>query len=86
MRKTKTKHRTFHTINPAGDEIFSVNEGLPIVEALEEVSTLLSVALPVVYGVAENSDSDAYAAVYLVKMAKAVIDSVVSGMPIGGMS
>lgn len=79
-----TVSETFFTCGNSGQPLFAVREGLPAMDVLEEVSTLLDAAKDA----AEISASEAeggisgtmWACVYVLTMAKSALDGVVSGM------
>ncbi|WP_460140067.1 DUF3077 domain-containing protein [Pseudomonas sp. S2_E01] len=66
----------FHYCN--NEPLFRVNRGVPIVDALEQVSDLLHLARLLTVDAAYSRDSDrhAWAAHHLTSMSKAVIDDV----------
>lgn len=67
----------FSQFNCAGDTLFSVRAGIPHDDALEQASSLLSIALNSLGQVAQNHDSETAAgAKHLVEMAKALVDAV----------
>lgn len=67
---TVTKSNSFCPISPAKDNLLAVNPGVSASDALEMVSAWLYEARN------SASASDAFAAFYLIDMAKAVIDSI----------
>lgn len=72
----KTAAIPFFKCNAQGDELFSVQAGIPAAAALDHASCLLDA----VCGLLENDDShEAYSALVIVKMAKAAIDAVELG-------
>ncbi|MEX3775400.1 DUF3077 domain-containing protein [Pseudomonas sp. MYb118] len=66
----------FHYCN--NEPLFRVNRGVPVADALEQVSDLLFLAklLAVDAAYAKDSDRHAWAAHHLTSMSKAVIDDV----------
>lgn len=67
----------FSQFNCAGDTLFSVRAGIPHDDALEQASSLLSIALNSLGQVAQDHDSETAAgAKHLVEMAKALVDAV----------
>lgn len=75
MSKIKTSHHAFYpTRDCVEDDLFSVNPGINVVTALENASCFLDVAR------ADCSEKEAYAAAYLVDMAKAIVDSVIKSI------
>lgn len=72
---------SFFPCNSDQTELFSVQTGVPALNALQMASTFLDVARDSAYqaGVSCN-DNSANAAAYLVAMAKAVIDSVIESI------
>lgn len=61
--------------------LFSVNEGMSIIVALEHASTLLACvdSLAVTIGDGNAQGSEAYAIQYLSEMAKALVDACAAG-------
>ena len=79
-RKVVTSGLSFFPCNRAQVNLFSVQAGVPVVDALETASAFLGVALDAVRKAADSSDfNSANAADYLITMAKAVIDSIERG-------
>lgn len=75
----ETNTHAFCSINPAGQMLFAVNDGVPLVEALEMAQCYLSAARAITAQTADSLDSgEAFGAHYLVEMAAAVLDSAVS--------
>ena len=66
----------FHYCN--NEPLFRVNRGVPVVDALEQVSDLLHLARLLTVDAAYSRDSDrhAWAAHHLTSMSKAVVDDV----------
>lgn len=72
----KTVASPFFRCNAEGDDLFSVQAGIPAAAALQSVSCLLAAAC----GLLEDEDShEAYGAWVIIKMAKAAIDAVELG-------
>lgn len=60
---------------------FDVRPGVPSSEALEQASLYLASAYDMASSIAQTADGDgAWAVVYLIEMAKAVVDSVTAGL------
>jgi len=71
---------SFFPYNMASDTLFSVNAGVPAIDALETVSSFLDVARDAARKCgASSNDNSAYAADNLITMAKALVDSVLAG-------
>lgn len=62
---------SFHPINAKGDDLFSVNAGVPVADALIAAKCFLSSALEVATDEATTDKS--WAVVHLIKMAQAVV-------------
>lgn len=69
-----TRNYQFLRCNSANQQLFAVQEGVPAADALSESSWILASVVSLLGGI-EDSD-EVYAALYLVRMAKAVVDSV----------
>jgi hypothetical protein len=69
----------FSRIAPLQPYLFQVNSGVPINDALEQASLLLSATYAMAQEVVllDGADEGTWAMVYLVEAAKAVVDSVV---------
>ena len=77
---------TFSTCGSQGRELFRVNSGVPILEAMEHASILLHCAKVLSLDAAleaEGGERYAWASHYLGEMGKAVIDDLTQGM-LGG--
>jgi hypothetical protein len=75
----KTHFTRFFTCNANQDALFSVNAGLPADEALEQAACFLASALSVMNEANVYDDSSSgFAALYLVEMAQAVVNSAIS--------
>lgn len=70
----------FFSCNPEQERLFSVCEGVSILDALNQVSCFLASA----QSAAESADGgDAgliWAAAYLIEMSKSIVDSAISGL------
>lgn len=75
----QTEAQEFHTTGTAS--LFTVQAGLPIVDALEQASNLLECvrSLSLTVATEMGNGGEAFAAQYLAEMAKALIDACVSG-------
>lgn len=51
-----TVHRDFCRVNPDGDKIFSVRGGVPLSDAFDKLSALLSSSISTVEAVADTDD------------------------------
>lgn len=76
---------TFATCGSQGRELFRVNPGVPILEAMEHASLLLYCAKALSLDAALEVDGECYAwaSHYLGEMGKAVIDDLTQGMQRG---
>lgn len=72
----KTVNYTFFPCNTARQYLFAVQPGIPGEDALSESSCILSTVVSLLRGI--DDSEEAQAALYLVQMAKAAIDSVVA--------
>lgn len=72
----KTISSPFFKCNDQGDELFSVQVGIPAVAALQNASCLLDTAAGLMTDMASH---EAYSAWVLITMAKAAIDAVEVG-------
>lgn len=73
-----TAQHPFFSCNIRDDLLFSVRAGIPANDALEQASSFLAAAGSTVYQVAEKVGGEsAYAAGYLVEMAKAIVDAAI---------
>ncbi|MDZ4077196.1 MULTISPECIES: DUF3077 domain-containing protein [Hydrocarboniphaga] len=78
----------FHQVNPEETKLFTVRPGVPASDALEAASCFMDVALSLCKGIGSLSDDDvragmacdlrqtAFASLFLLEMAKAVVDSI----------
>ncbi len=72
---------SFFSCNSDQTNLFSVQPGVPVLNALQMASTFLSVAHGSACQADEScADNSGNAAAYLVTMAKAVIDSIIKGV------
>ncbi|MCU1741695.1 MULTISPECIES: DUF3077 domain-containing protein [Pseudomonas] len=73
---------TFSQCGSQGRELFRVNPGVPMLEAMEHASLLLYCAKALSLDAALESDGERYAwaSHYLGEMGKAVIDDLTQGM------
>ncbi len=85
MRKTKTMLQTFHPDSPGGQDLFSVQPGVSVIDALEQASAFLASAISIIYD-AEPDSSNVFGAAYLAEMAKGVVDACISGLMKGDKS
>ena len=79
----KTKAYPFHAINPGGDKLFSVQQGIGIEDTLEAAGDFLAASIDILYKSSPES-SDVYGAIYLAEMAKAAIEACIVDMAKGG--
>ncbi|MER2099652.1 MAG: DUF3077 domain-containing protein [Pseudomonas qingdaonensis] len=72
----------FSTIDPQAGELFSVNPGVCVEDALEHASCLMNCVnqLTLLGATEENPGATIWAAHYLGEMAKAIIDDVATGL------
>ena len=76
-----TVQRAFYSTGPTTGPLFDVRAGVPVLVSLEQASCFLGAVYQTLQDTAEEPNSDViYGAAYLTEMAKAVIDSVVSGL------
>jgi hypothetical protein len=77
---TSVQH-AFYSTGPSTGHLFDVRAGVPAVISLEQASCFLGAVFQTLQDTAEEPNSDViYGAAYLTEMAKAVIDSVASGL------
>ena len=75
----------FFSCNSDQTNLFSVQPGIPALNALQMASTFLDVARDSAYRAdASCKDNSGSAAAYMVTMAKAVVDSVINGVEFNG--
>jgi len=78
--KTTANH-AFETAGSAGELLFTVNDGIPLVDALESAACYLSAAVSATASAAMHAegggDETLWGAHYLCKLARAVLDSTV---------
>ena len=73
--------RAFYSTGPTTGPLFDVRAGVPALVSLEQASCFLGAVYQMLQDTAEEPNSDViYGATYLTEMAKAVIDSVASGL------
>lgn len=72
-----TRKYPFLRCNLPNQDLFAVQDGIPAHDALCEASCILSVAVSLLHGI--EDDDEANAALYLIQMAKAVVDSIEIG-------
>lgn len=76
--KRVTTRVNFFSCNPQLEPLFSVRAGIPANDALEQASCLLGSARAVASTAASESDTEAaWAAVYLLDMANAIVDAAI---------
>ncbi len=76
MVNITTEETSFFPCDGGKAKLFCVNEGLPLVAALEQSSVLLSAALGTAINTAHDDNTrEAWATVYLIQMAAAVIEA-----------
>lgn len=76
-----TVQRAFYSTGSTTGPLFDVRAGVPALVSLEQASCFLGAVYQTLQDTAEEPNSDViYGAAYLTEMAKAVIDSVVSGL------
>lgn len=61
------------------ETLFSVRDGVPTEDALNQASTFLAAARTAAYEADENADLG-YAAAYLIEMAKHLVDSAIESI------
>jgi hypothetical protein len=73
----KTQFKTFFSCNPNKDALFAINADIDLDDALEQASTFLCSAEKVVRDLAmmNGGNENAFAALYLVQMSKALVDA-----------
>jgi DUF3077 family protein len=80
-----TVSKTFFPCGSAGHPLFAVREGIPALDALEQVSTFLSAAKDAATFAAMEAEGDEggvmWTCAYLIEVAKATLDAAVSSMP-----
>lgn len=79
-----TRHRPFANVG-SGVNIFSVQQGVPVKDALEYAACLLETCLTQAYVMAEGAagedgDSKAWASVYLLESIQALVGSSIQGL------
>ena len=80
-----TSHYPFYRCTPEHACLFSVNQGIPAAAALEQASVFLDAALGVARDCAVEEIQDRYwTMVYLMDMAKAVVNSVLESQAAEG--
>jgi hypothetical protein len=77
-----TSSKKFFKVNHQGDTLFQVSPGIPMLDALEQASCFLESSYAVFSNNLEPNDMD-FAAAHLIKMAKALVDSVTSSIAKG---
>lgn len=76
-----TVQRSFYVTGPSTGHLFDVRAGVPALLSLEQASCFLGAVYQALQDTAEEPNADViYGAAYLTEMAKAVIDSVASGL------
>ena len=79
-----TESKPFFSCAPDGQPLFTVREGLPAMDALDQVSTFLAAAKDAATLAACEADGTEggtmWACVYIIDMAKATLDATTSGM------
>lgn len=76
-----TVQRAFYSTGPTTGHLFDVRAGVPALVSLEQASCFLGAVCQTLQDTAEEPNADViYGAAYLTEMAKAVIDSVASGL------
>ena len=76
-----TVQRAFYSTGPTTGPLFDVRDGVPALVSLEQASCFLGAVYQTLQDTAEEPNADViYGAAYLTEMAKAVIDSVASGL------
>ena len=71
-----TSRTPFYRINAAGDLLFEVRSGIPVLDAMEMASCYMASARDVASMAMENPSGIA-GAYYLIELAKATLDSVI---------
>lgn len=75
--KRQTTDHPFFPCNARQDPLFSVREGVPMGDALEQASCFLDSAQAIAYKTDEASTDLFHAAGYLIELAKGVVDATV---------
>ncbi len=76
-----TVQYAFYPTGPSTGNLFDVREGVPALQSLEQASGFLMSVYQMLQDTAEEPNADViYGAAHLVEMAKAVINSVASGL------
>lgn len=82
-----TAQHPFFSMGPSAGDLFEVRVGLPAIASLEQASCFLGSVFQTLQDMAEAPNPDSiYGAAHLTVMAKAVIDSVASGLARQGMA
>lgn len=80
----KTARHAFTRANAAGDLLFEVRPGVPVIDALLTASCYLASASDITDDLGSSSSGEnpdrIWGAHYLVKMAKAVVDAAISAI------
>lgn len=72
----KTRFTKFFSCNPQGNALFAINGDIALDDALEQASTFLCSAEQVVLDLAmKGGGESAFAALYLVQISRALVDS-----------
>jgi hypothetical protein len=76
-----THFKKFFSCNAGQQALFAVNEGVSILDALEQASCFLDSAEEITRQAAEECNSTTvYAAAYLVEISKAIVDAATSAI------
>lgn len=86
MDKPTTKRNRFFDITLSEHKLLSVNAGVPAEEALDFASMILAESIALMRSTASDVDThEAWAAVHLAEMVKAVVDAASLGLSKGGV-
>ncbi len=76
-----TKPKSFYACNPAGEGLFAVPAGIPVMDALEGASCILDISKHLANSAAEKFDNAfVWSLSYQIEMAKAALDAAISGL------
>ena len=75
-----TAHRTFFKTNPENN-LLSINEGICSIDALNQANCFLEIVIENFRAMDEESQSHlGFSSIYLTKITRAIIESVIMGM------
>lgn len=73
---TRTTTATaFFNINAAGEKLFSINANIDLLDALEQASVFLSVALDDAINASVTADNKLHSVSFLIELSKSIVDS-----------